>query len=1127
MKKASLILVLMAMSLFSFAQTIEHTYHFNQPIVTNTTANYQQINFEGCIPSGETGNPMLPWQSVSLMLPQGYEAVDIDFVFNDFVEMDGTYNLMPAQLPRPISETRVIPFSKNEEIYRSNVVFPAEAEKNVNNQILNGVGFVFSGFTPMQYVPATGKVSYAKTVTVTVTLQASRADNSRKLWLTAENKAAVQRLAQNDKLNTYINRGREIPGYDMLLITTAEWVEPLTEYVALYNDKGIRTHVATLEDIYAQMDGRDNQEKIRNYIIQEYENDGIIMVSLGGDVSIVPYRSLWCFAQEGYEDQLPSDMYYAALDGTLNDDNDDKWGEVGEDDLLPEIGIGRLPFNNQEQLDIILHKTFSYLEEPVLGEFTSPILGAEHLGDGYYGSDDMERLIGECSDYDYTTIGYPENYDFKKYYATPSLNWSASDFKNLIGTGGQYVHHVGHANADYVAGWTGSTMGANFFAGNDGINHNFMIFHSHGCICGDFPSSCVLEKMVTIPTGFVVTVGNSRYGWYSPWGDGMAAHIHRELLDAYCNDHIGIIGMALREAKIATAPWVTEWGESGCFRWNIYCLNILGDVALMPWFEEPFIPEVYYAPGIRQGCSTAVTVKHRNEPLEGFRCSYFKDGELIGFGITDSDGYAEIVFTDPNEPIGDIDLIVTGMSALTRHLPVKGLNDEPFLYTRLYNFIDNGNENGIAEYGEDFGLFAEVINPSLQDVSGIDIDLTCDSEYITINAGHVHKDNIMHTNGYILPTDAFSFSISDDVPDQTRVIFYVTCSADGNEWPTEFPLYISAPKLQFTDIVIDDIQGNNNGIIEQGETIILFVKGFNKGHCLAPNAYLNATCDSGDITILDSNVLIGDIDANGAFSTSITFVSDEDIVGGSIYQIHFNLITGAYSTPNDYTFSVGQAVETFESGDFSFLDWTHEGDLPWTVTDEEAYNGQFSARSGAIDDDEVSRLIVYADTYIDSQISFYYKTSSERNKDFLAFFVDGRMKERWSGENEWTLARYDLAAGSHVFEWLYDKNQNGVAGADCVWIDDVTFPATSIITEVEAFVSEKKNVIYPNPSHGQFTLILSDSNSNITIFNALGQMVMQCNGVSGEQRINLQDKGLYFVQIQNENGVEVMKMIVE
>ena len=103
-----------------------------------------------------------------------------------------------------------------------------------------------------------------------------------------------------------------------------------------------------------------------------------------------------------------------------------------------------------------MHKTFSYLQTPVLGEFTSPILGAEHLGDGYYGSTDMERLIGTNTDYDYTTIGYPEDYNFKRYYATPHLNWSGGDFKRVFGNGGQYVHHVGHANTDVVAGWDAS-----------------------------------------------------------------------------------------------------------------------------------------------------------------------------------------------------------------------------------------------------------------------------------------------------------------------------------------------------------------------------------------------------------------------------------------------------------------------------------------------------------------------------------------------------------------------------------------------------------------------------------------------------------------------------------------------
>ena len=345
MKKLSLFLTLLAVALFAQAQTIQQTYHFSQPIVSEHDG-YHQIGLKGCLPLGQIGEPMLPWQSVSLMLPQGQEATSINVEYFDFVELEGSYNLYPYQRPRPVSNEKEIPFAKNEVIYRSGNVYPTQGFSSVSTHYLNGVAFAFSGFTPVQYYPATGKVSYARTVKVSIETSMSRDDHSGKLWLTPENEASIKRLAQNENvLSTYTQRGRAIPGYDMLVITSEEWISRFGEYLNLYNGKGIRTRIVALEDIYATMQGIDEQEQIRNYIIQEYEDNGISMVNLGGDVSIVPYRSLWCFAQEDYEDDLPSDMYYACLDGTLNDDGDDRWGEVGEDDLLPELGILQLPTN--------------------------------------------------------------------------------------------------------------------------------------------------------------------------------------------------------------------------------------------------------------------------------------------------------------------------------------------------------------------------------------------------------------------------------------------------------------------------------------------------------------------------------------------------------------------------------------------------------------------------------------------------------------------------------------------------------------------------------------------------------------------------------------------------------------
>ena len=1128
MKKLSLILALLAAMLFAQAETIEHIYHFSQPIVS-TQGEYQQIGFQDCLPNGIVGEPTLPWQNVSLILPQGQEAVSINVEFSDFIELEGIFNLYPGQKPRPISSEEKIPFAKNESLYRSNETYPTQSYTNVSTQYLNGVAFAFSGFTPVRYVPTTGKVSYAQTVKVTIETTASRADYSRKLWLTPENEASIKRLAQNPTvLSTYNKRGREIGGYDLLVITSEEWIPHFGEYLNLYNDKGIRTHIAALEEIYATMEGCDQQEQIRNYIIQEYEENGIQMVSLGGDVGIVPFRFLYCWAQEGEEDQLPSDMYYACLDGTLNDDGDDRWGEVGEDDLLPELGIGRLPFNNEAQFETIMHKTFSYLQTPVLGEFTSPILGAEHLGDGYYGSEDMERLIGENNDFDYTTYGYPEDYHFKRYYATPTMNWSGSAFRDVIGTGGQYVHHVGHANTDVVASWSMGAMGDQFFAGNDGINHNYMLFHSHGCICGDFSHACILEKMLTIQTGFVVTTGNSRYGWYMPWGDGMAAHIHREMIDAYCHDHIPSVGMALREAKIATAPWVAipfqlRDEENGCLRWNIYCLNVLGDAALCPWFEEPFNPNVVYEQGLMVGTtSTNVQVTHFDEPLANFSVSLFDGETLLARGITDENGNAELDFGAPLNVVGEMKLIVTGQSAWPQTYAVTGFNNG-----EVYVYGDILHLSGEAEYNTSRFVSIDIFNKG--DVSAFDIypEVTTECEYVTSIPGNLIIAELP-ANSTVHLDQGGLIKIADNIPDQTIFTLSLTTYVGDVSHTTQKSFLAMAPNLQFVSYAVDDSQGDQNGFVDPGERVVMHINGKNIGHALAAGTTLSVSCPDNSIQIEETTLHIGDVEAGSDFITDLVLTADDDIIGGTVFHLDLAFHYGAYITHYDLVFAVGLAVETFESGDFSFLEWEHAGDQHWFVTDEESHNGTYSARSGAIDDDEVTKLLVYADILNDGEICFWFKTSTEYHRDYFAFYIDNRRQDWWSGENEWTFASYAFEAGSHRFEWLYDKNATGQAGQDCAWIDDITFPRTCTITKVEEVVTKRENALYPNPSHGSFTIELAEE-SNISIFNILGQEMMHQDKISGIQQISLEDapKGLYFVRIQSGNNTEIKKLVIE
>ena len=145
---------------------------------------------------------------------------------------------------------------------------------------------------------------------------------------------------------------------------------------------------------------------------------------------------------------------------------------------------------------------------------------------------------------------------------------------------------------------------------------------------------------------------------------------------------------------------------------------------------------------------------------------------------------------------------------------------------------------------------------------------------------------------------------------------------------------------------------------------------------------------------------------------------------------------------------------------------------------------------------------------------------------YLAFFIDGKLKQWWSGDNDWTYASISFEAGSHELKWTYDKNPHNASGSDCAWIDDITFPRTCMITDVEETVTKKQTEIYPNPNNGCFLIELAEE-SDVIISNMLGQSMMTLQKVSGIQQIHIHDAGMYLIQIYNASGVETLKVIVE
>ncbi len=130
------------------------------------------------------------------------------------------------------------------------------------------------------------------------------------------------------------------------------------------------------------------------------------------------------------------------------------------------------------------------------------------------------------------------------------------------------------------------------------------------------------------------------------------------------------------------------------------------------------------------------------------------------------------------------------------------------------------------------------------------------------------------------------------------------------------------------------------------------------------------------------------------------------------------------------------AADNFESGALDAFAWTFAGEAEWEITDQDAQEGQFSARSGELGGSETSILRLDVDIAAEGEMSFWVKTQGSGT---LAFWDGFATIESWDDAAQWTLFTYPVTAGDHTFRWRYSTTSNG-GSSDRGFLDLVTLP---------------------------------------------------------------------------------------
>ncbi len=131
----------------------------------------------------------------------------------------------------------------------------------------------------------------------------------------------------------------------------------------------------------------------------------------------------------------------------------------------------------------------------------------------------------------------------------------------------------------------------------------------------------------------------------------------------------------------------------------------------------------------------------------------------------------------------------------------------------------------------------------------------------------------------------------------------------------------------------------------------------------------------------------------------------------------------------------------FEDGTFGRFERTHQYYYNWVLTDANAHTGNYCMKSSNEGQNCAYSSVFYTvEVPVDGTMSFYAKISSESGFDKGYFYLDGQVKiDGISGNGDWMLYSYPVTAGSHTFQWSYQKDCADNAYDDCFYVDDIVF----------------------------------------------------------------------------------------
>jgi hypothetical protein len=993
----------------------------------NINGNFYKLSIPGHSPQSDHGKPELPVLSRLISIPENSNVkIKISEVATKRIfpaEKGFTGLLFPSQISETKNDQKQRPgFVIDNNLYGSTDFIGTDTVK------IEMVGKVRSNqlatltISPVRYNPSLNQLDIITSMKVEITFSSEKGNILT--WPVMKSSLINQSLEQS-VLN--YNTGDVIRGYSdkpvkMVILTDTAFRKCLEPLIRWKTQKGYK--IKTLYkgsklagNTYSAL--KDTLTKIyRSATINDPAPEYLLIV---GDVGKIP-------VSEGTSNI--SDMYYGEFDGG--------------DDYIPDMYIGRLPVADTNELKSVVHKIIQYekFEVADTNNFHSRALVTA-------GGDDEGHAIYMNGQLKYALTNYltPAN-KISEYHFYSLQSGSAEDsIIKLVNKGLSFINYSGHG---LKTGWRDPAIGVTEIARMNNKNM-FPFIISNACITAMFnDNSSFGNKMVVAENkGAIGFIGcsndsywNEDFYWTVGPGDisadpkytetGLGAydrlfHSHGEAPSDWC--------IAMGQINFAGNLAVSASATSGSMKkyyWETY--SLLGDPSIIPIIGRPDSFKIHIPDTLPNGLkSLSMTI----DPFAYIAISHFD----TLWDATFASPSGSVTLDLPGKSNDSCLIVVTGQNKvpLIKKVYIKNVNREFINLTSAVINDNAGNNNGSADYGEPLSLNLTISNLGDADAGKLYAKISTASELVKINIDSISIGKLTGKT-QITFTGVFGMKVDSLIPDKGMVTLHLMLkdSLVEKDYPIDF--YVHSPVLDIVNCTISDSEtGNGNFIADPGETINLIFKVINTGSSGTSGTF-NITNQPSSVTFSRKSIPTGILQPRIVTNIPVTITISSSVIPGSTFDVATLLDCTPYIKNKSFSIPVGKTRESFEYQSFSVFPWNNNGIYPWIITNSQAYDGLFSARSAIIPNSKESTLSMMVNLPVKDSVSFYVRVSSEPGYDFLSFKMNKKEFFKISGETGWINKKAGLNEGCNLLEWTYYKDSNISSGSDCGLLDYILFP---------------------------------------------------------------------------------------